>query len=93
MLLPAHPVADLSLIVRLQSRFKESLPKKLQKHLLLHRLQESTAQTLRMLHRVVNRSHGLKEQDMVCLVQAFVAFRIIYVALSIQSCGHQSTKS
>lgn len=48
--------------------------------LLLIRLQETTAQTVWMLRRIANRSHGLKENDMGRLVLAFVVHRIIYAA-------------
>lgn len=47
---------------------------------LIQKLDATTAQIVRMLRRIANQKHGMKEQDMLRLVQAFVVSRITYVA-------------
>ncbi|XP_042145538.1 uncharacterized protein LOC121835420 [Ixodes scapularis] len=44
----------------------------------LQKLQISVDQTLRLIHRISSRHHGLKEQEMLRLVQAFVISRLVF---------------
>lgn len=44
----------------------------------MKKLTTSTEQILRMIHRIRNKHHGMKERDTIRLVQAFVISRIMY---------------
>lgn len=46
----------------------------------IRRLEGAVAQTIRLLRRIANRHSGMKEGNMIRLVQAFVMSRITYVA-------------
>ncbi|XP_037518344.1 uncharacterized protein LOC119395129 [Rhipicephalus sanguineus] len=46
----------------------------------IRRLEGAVAQTIRLLRRTANRHSGMKESNMIRLVQAFVMSRITYVA-------------
>lgn len=46
----------------------------------IRKLDSSINQITRMLRRITNKKHGMKEQDTIRLVQAFVVSRIVYIA-------------
>ncbi|KAG0421175.1 hypothetical protein HPB47_002938 [Ixodes persulcatus] len=46
----------------------------------IDKIKVSTEQILNMIRRVTNRRRGLKEDDALTLVQAFVTSRIVYAA-------------
>ncbi|XP_070389211.1 uncharacterized protein [Dermacentor albipictus] len=55
-------------------------------------LENSAQQTLRLIKRIANRHYGMKENNLVRLVQAFVISRIVYVTPSLNLQVAEKTK-
>lgn len=54
-------------------------------------LDNNTHQTIRLIRRIANKNYGMKEHNLVQLIQAFVVSRIVYVTPS-SSCKWQKNK-